>query len=161
MLNLLGEHICRLDDKGRLLFPAKLRKQLEEVVHHGLVINRDIFFECLVLYPKPEWDRVLAEMSQLSRYNKKHQQFQRLFMNGATLVELDPQGRLLIPPQLLDHAGVDLPEKNEVVLSAMGEKIECWSREKHRQNAAENKDDFESLAEEVRRVIDDRKKDRE
>ncbi|MBL7943669.1 MAG: division/cell wall cluster transcriptional repressor MraZ [Flavobacteriales bacterium] len=161
MLNLLGEHICRLDDKGRLLFPAKLRKQLEEVVHHGLVINRDIFFECLVLYPKPEWDRVLEEMSLLSRYNKRHQQFQRLFMNGATLLELDPQGRLLIPPLLLEHAGVDLAKNNEVVLSAMGEKIELWGREQHRRNAEDNKEQFEDMAEDVRKVIDEKKKSRD
>ena len=43
MLNLLGEHPCRIDAKGRLMFPAKLRKQLDGVIHHGLVVNRDIF----------------------------------------------------------------------------------------------------------------------
>ena len=73
MLNLLGEHICRIDAKGRLMFPAKLRRQLDKVLHHGLVINRDIFEGCLVLYPKPEWDKVNTEMTQLSRYNRKHQ----------------------------------------------------------------------------------------
>ena len=67
MLNLLGEHPCRIDAKGRLMFPAKLRKQLDGVMHHGLVVNRDIFEGCLVLYPKPEWDKVNAEMARLSR----------------------------------------------------------------------------------------------
>ena len=43
MLNLLGEHNCKIDAKGRLMFPARLRRQLESVIHHGLVINRDIF----------------------------------------------------------------------------------------------------------------------
>mgnify|MGYP000259177719 CR=1 FL=1 len=47
MLNLLGEHTCRIDAKGRLMFPARLRRQLEKVLHHGLVINRDIFEKCL------------------------------------------------------------------------------------------------------------------
>ena len=47
-----GEHPCRIDAKGRLMFPAKLRKQLDGVIHHGFVVNRDIFEDCLVLYPE-------------------------------------------------------------------------------------------------------------
>ena len=57
MLNLLGEYHCRIDAKGRVSFPAKLRKQLDRVLHDGLVVNRDIFEGCLVIYPKLEWDR--------------------------------------------------------------------------------------------------------
>ena len=76
MLNLLGEYHCRIDAKGRVSFPAKLRKQLDRVLHDGLVVNRDIFEGCLVIYPKPEWDKVNAEMSRLSRYDRSHQLFQ-------------------------------------------------------------------------------------
>jgi MraZ protein len=60
MLKLLGEYSCKLDNKGRLLFPAKLRKPLEEVLHQGLVINRDIYTHCLVLYPQPTWEKMSA-----------------------------------------------------------------------------------------------------
>ena len=70
MLNLLGEYRCKIDAKGRLMFPARLRKQLDRVLHDGMVVNRDIFEKCLVIYPKPEWDRVNEEMSQLSRYDR-------------------------------------------------------------------------------------------
>ena len=107
MLNLLGEYHCRIDAKGRVSFPAKLRKQLDRVLHEGLVVNRDIFEGCLVLYPKPEWDKVNAEMGQLSRYDRQHQLFQRKFMKGATLVELDGSGRMLLPSALLGHAGLE------------------------------------------------------
>ena len=103
MLNLLGEYHCRIDAKGRVSFPAKLRKQPDRVLHDGLVVNRDIFEGCLVLYPKPEWDKVNAEMGQLSRYDRQHQLFQRKFMKGATLVELDGSGRMLLPSALLGH----------------------------------------------------------
>ncbi len=72
MLNLLGEYKCKIDVKGRLMFPARLRRQLELILHHGLVVNRDIFEDCLVIYPQPEWDKVNNEMSRLSRYNRKH-----------------------------------------------------------------------------------------
>ena len=156
MLNLLGEHSCKIDAKGRLMFPARLRKQLEQVLHHGLVINRDIFENCLVLYPKPEWDKVNAEMTQLSRYNRKHQIFQRKFMKGATLVDLDSSGRLNVPTQLLVHAGIDLSKGNEVIVSGLGEKVEIWTPESYNAQVLKGEDDFDfgNLAEDVRKDID-------
>lgn len=156
MLNLLGEHNCKIDAKGRLMFPARLRRQLDQVLHHGLVINRDIFENCLVLYPKPEWDKVNAEMTQLSRYNRKHQLFQRKFMKGATLVDLDSSGRLNVPTQLLEHAGIDLSKGNEVIVSGLGEKVEIWTPESYNSQVLNDEDDFDfgNLAEDVRKDID-------
>lgn len=153
MLNLLGEYRCKVDAKGRMMFPASLRKELSEVLHHGLVINRDIFESCIVLYPRPEWDRVNKEMSKLSRYNRKHQQFQRRFMMGASQVSVDNSGRLLLPAMLQEHAGIDLKASNEVVVSAMGEKIEVWSLANYQAKIAED-DNFDELAEEIGRDIE-------
>lgn len=154
MLNLLGEYDCKVDAKGRLMFPSKLRKQLEPVLSFGLVINRDIFTKCLVLYPKPEWDKVNEEMSQLSRYNRKHQKFQRQFMNGATHLELDSSGRILIPSALLSYAGINPKETKEVKMSGLGNKIEMWSKATYESEILDQGDDFADLAEEVRRDID-------
>ena len=156
MLNLLGEHKCKIDAKGRLMFPARLRRQLENIIHHGLVINRDIFENCLVLYPKPEWDKVSGEMTQLSRYNRKHQVFQRKFMKGATLVDLDSSGRLNIPTSLLDYAGIDLSKSNEIIVSGLGEKVEIWTIEAYQTQVLNDEDDFDfgNLAEDVRKDID-------
>ena len=154
MLNLLGEHTCKVDSKGRLMFPVKLRKQLEEVLHHGLVLNRDIFEQCLVIYPKPEWDKVNQEMSRLSRYNRKHQLFQRKFMKGATLIELDSSGRMLIPAALLEYAQVDLTKSNELIISGMGEKAEIWNKADYQSQILDEDFDFGSLAEDVQKDID-------
>jgi len=156
MLNLLGEHHCKVDPKGRMMFPARLRKQMEQIVLHGLVVNRDIFSKCLVLYPKPEWDKVNEEMSRLSRYNQKHQLFQRKFMKGATLLELDTTGRLLIPSALLEYAEIDLKKSNEVILTGLGEKMEIWSSANYKREILDDDFDFGSLAEEVRQDIDRR-----
>lgn len=93
------------------MFPAKLRKQLEEVVHHGMVVSRDIFTNSLVLYPAPAWNKVIEEMGHLSRYDEEHQLFLQDFMKGATQIELDETGRLLIPGALLMYAGIDLKKK--------------------------------------------------
>ena len=154
MLNLLGEYRCKVDTKGRVMFPAKLRKQLEPVLHHGLVLNRDIFEKCLILYPKPEWDRVNTEMSRLSRYSRKHQNFQRKFMKGATLVELDGTGRMLIPSLLLEYAGVEPGNKNELVISGVLEKMEIWSVDRYKENVLSDDEDFSDLADDIRRQIE-------
>ncbi|MDA0302918.1 MAG: division/cell wall cluster transcriptional repressor MraZ [Bacteroidetes bacterium] len=156
MLNLLGEYKCKIDVKGRLMFPAPLRRQLELILHHGLVVNRDIFEDCLVIYPQPEWDKVNKEMSRLSRYNRKHQLFQRKFMKGATHVELDGSGRVNLPSLLLEHAGINAKEDNEVIVSGLGEKIEIWSKARYSQSVLDDAEDFDfgDLAEEVRRDLE-------
>lgn len=155
MLNLLGEHRCKVDAKGRVMFPAKLRKQLEKELPHGLVINRDIFEKCLVLYPKPEWDKVNTEMGRLSRYDRKHQVFQRKFMMGAARIDLDSVGRMVIPAILMEFSGIDPKQENEVIVSGLGEKIEIWSMKHHGDQFMSEDDDFGDLAEDVRKDIED------
>jgi MraZ protein len=153
MLNLLGEHICKVDNKGRVLFPSKLRKQLEEVIHHGMVINRDIYSNCLALYPKPEWDRIQQDFSKLNRYNRSHLEFMRRFLNGATPLELDNAGRLSLPATLLDYAEIDLKKNNELVVVGALEKMEIWSVGNHNKMVANNQSDFAALAEQVQRDL--------
>jgi MraZ protein len=154
MLNLLGEHHCKVDPKGRMMFPARLRKQMEQIISQGLVVNRDIFAKCLVLYPKPEWDKVNEEMSRLSRYDPRHTVFQRKFMKGATLLELDGTGRLLIPSVLLTYAEIDLKKNNEVILTGLGEKMEIWSPVNYTKEILDDEFDFAALAEIVRKDIE-------
>lgn len=155
MLSILGVHTCKVDSKGRLMFPAKLRKELEAVLHEGLVLNRDIFEKCLVLYPKDEWDRVVKEMKKLSRYKKKHQKFMRSFLMNATKVELDSAGRFLIPALLLKLAEIDPKKKsNEVVVSGMDSKIEIWSAEKYQELMSDENDELSDLAEDIGKDIE-------
>ncbi len=153
MLNLLGEYHCKADAKGRVLFPARLKKQLENILHHGLVVNRDIFTQCLVIYPKPEWDKVNEEMSRLSRYNQKHQLFQRKFMKGATLIELDAAGRMSIPSVLLEYIQINSKE-NDLVITGLGEKMEIWNSDAYQNQVLGDDMDFSDLAEEVRKELD-------
>ena len=154
MLNLLGEYNCKVDAKGRVLFPARLRKQLEAVLERGLVVNRDIFEGCLVIYPQPEWDKVNEEMARLSRYNAKHQLFQRKFMNGASALELDNAGRIHLPASLMQHAGIDVKDANELVITGMGERMEVWSAARYAERVLADDVDFAALAEEVRRDLE-------
>jgi MraZ protein len=95
-------------------------------------------------------------MSRLSRYNRKHQLFQRKFMKGATHVELDGSGRINIPALLLEHAGIQLPADNEIIVSGLGEKIEIWNKARYNQSVLDDADDFDfgTLAEDVRQDLE-------
>ncbi len=92
-------------------------------------------------------------MSRLSRYNRKHQVFQRKFMKGATMMELDGTGRLLIPSSLLEYAGISA-DKNEIIITGMLEKIEIWNKDAYTALVLEEDEDFGDLAEEIRREIE-------
>lgn len=150
MRNLIGEFECKLDGKGRLMFPSGLRKQLgpEE---HRFVMNRSIFEPCLILYPWEEWEDITRQLNKLNRFDRKNDRFIRKFRNGATEVELDGSGRILIPKRLKDFAGLD----KEVVLLASANKIELWNKGKYDELMQEDQEDFAELAEEVMAGVDD------
>jgi len=144
MLNLLGEYDCKLDSKGRLMFPSALKKQLQDVLHEGFVVNRDLFAKCLVLYPARQWSEVAGQLTKLNRFVEKNVRFIRRFNNGATPVGLDGTGRLLVPAPLSAYAEL----KKEVKLMGNVDRIEIWSKELY--EAMLNEDiDMASLSEEV------------
>ncbi|HLV53330.1 MAG TPA: division/cell wall cluster transcriptional repressor MraZ [Cryomorphaceae bacterium] len=150
MLNLLGEYDCKLDSKGRMMFPSGLKKQLQEVLHEGFVVNRDLFDKCLVIYPKREWEEVARRVGKLNRFVAKNVRFMRRFNNGATPVELDGAGRILLPASLTAYAEL---EKEVKVTGSFG-RIEVWSKANY--EAALNEDvDLGALSEEVMGGADD------
>lgn len=144
MLNLLGEYDLRLDAKGRLSFPAGLRKQLDGELQRGFVISRDVFKRCLVLYPMSEWEQTQAMMQRLNRFVEKNLEFIRRFMNGATQVELDGSDRLLLPKPLMEHAAIG----KDLKMVGLGDRIEIWGKEEHARMLRE-KVDLSALAEDV------------
>lgn len=150
MLNLLGEYDCKLDAKGRLMFPSGLKKQLQDVLDEGFVINRDLFDKCLVIYPKREWRKVSEKVGRLNRFVAKNVQFIRRFSNGATPVELDSAGRLLLPAALTAYAELE----KEVKVIGNFERIEVWSKANHEANMSEDVD-MGALSEEVMGNLND------
>lgn len=145
MINLLGEYDCKLDAKGRLMMPTGLKRQMENLLHEGFVINRDTHEKCLVLYPKSEWEKISKQLARLNRFVRKNALFIRKFNNGATPVMLDGTGRMLIPKPLSLYAELD----KEVKVLGNGERIEIWAKSKHEEMLASDDFDFSSLAEEV------------
>ena len=145
MIGFLGEFEATLDAKGRFLLPAGIKKQLPEKEDDRFVINRG-FEKCLSLYPMSSWEPLFAEISKLNEFEPKVREFRRYFLNGATTVEPDSAGRLLIPPNLKDHAEL---QKDIVLVSAVN-KIEIWDSKKYHQLFDSfSAEDFSTLASEV------------
>ena len=128
MIVFLGEYEVTLDAKGRFLLPVGIKKQLPEDAGDQFVIARG-FEKCLTLYPKKNWDPILAELSKVSEYKAENREFLRYFTMGATLSELDSAGRMLIPTNLKAHAGLD----KDIVLVSVINKIEIWDKSKYQQ----------------------------
>ena len=145
MTGFLREYEATLDAKGRFLLPAGFKKQLPEGESSQFVINRG-FEKCLALYPVKNWEPLFADISRLNDFDPKVREFRRYFLNGATLVEPDSAGRLLVPPNLKVHA--DLTK--DIVLVAAVNKIEIWDSNKYKQLFDSfSPDAFSSLAQEV------------
>ena len=144
MANLVGEYGCKLDAKGRFMFPSGLRKQLEPGAQETFMVNRG-FEKCLSLYPMNEWDKVSEKLEKLNLFKPENRMFYRLFHNGAQVLTLDNAGRALIPKGLMDHAGI----KKEVVLIAYANRVEIWDKKAYDLWLAENEVDFASLADKV------------
>lgn len=145
MTGFLGEFEATLDAKGRFLLPAGFKKQLPEEESPRFVINRG-FEKCLSLYPLKSWEPLFADISKLNDFDPKVREFRRYFLNGATFVEPDSAGRLLVPPNLKDHAGL----QKDIVLVAAVNKIEIWDSNKYKQLFDSfSQDAFSDLAKDV------------
>ncbi|TQI69874.1 MraZ protein [Gramella sp. Hel_I_59] len=146
MVNLIGTYECKVDAKGRLMVPSALKKQLTPMLQDGFVIKRSVFQPCLELYPMEQWDIMMTKINKLNRFKKQNNDFIRRFTAGVKTVEVDSNGRLLIPKDLIGFAGID----KEIVLSSAIGIVEIWDKDKY-ENAIEDSsdDDFASLAEEV------------
>jgi MraZ protein len=118
------QHI-NMDAKGRLAMPARQREPLLSASAGQVVITIDTQAACLVIYPLPEWERLEKDIQDLPTLNPAIKRFQRLVLGYATDMELDGNGRLLLPQSLRDHAKLD----KRVVLVGQGNKMELWSEE--------------------------------
>ena len=145
MIGFLGEYEATLDTKGRFLLPAGFKKQLPQEATTQFVLNRG-FEKCLTLYPLQSWEPIFSEISKLNDFDPKVRQFKLLFLGGATEVELDSAGRMLLPPSLKEHAGLN----KDIVLASNVDKINIWDAAKYKQFFEEfSSDAFSNLAQQV------------
>jgi len=109
------------------------------------VLKRAVFNSCLELYPLKQWEAMMEKVNQLNRFNKKNNDFIRRFTAGVRLIEIDATGRLLIPKDLIQHAGID----RETVISSAVNILEIWDKGRYEEAINEATLDFGALAEEV------------
>lgn len=145
MVSFLGEYESTVDAKGRFLLPAAFKKQLPKDDTGEFVINRG-FEKCLTLYPLQSWKPIFANISKLNDFDPKVRAFRRYFLNGASPVEMDTAGRILLPKNLMEYASL---EKDIVLVSALT-KIEIWDKKSYDQFfSGVSADDFSKIADEV------------
>ena len=118
------QHI-NMDAKGRLAVPARQRESLLAKCEGLVVITIDTQSPCLAVYPLPEWERIEAEVQALPALNPAVKRFQRLVLGYATDLELDGNGRMLLPQSLRDYAKLE----KKVVLVGQGNKLELWAED--------------------------------
>lgn len=144
MQSLIGEFDCKVDAKGRFMFPINLRKQLDASFEQGFVINRNLHQKCLVLYPILEWNKLNKKLSKLNRLIKANDVFVRKFTGGATGADADNTGRVLLPKSLVDYAGI----ATDIKILGSNNVIEIWDKNLYDQFLSQDVD-IEKLAQDV------------
>ena len=144
MTSFLGEYEVAIDAKGRFLLPSGFRKQMAEGTGGKFIIKREVE-KCLTIYPANTWNAISEKINRLNDLKESVRTFKRLFLNGATEVELDSADRLLIPKPLQEYAGI----KKDAVVAAQGNKLELWDKDTYYDYFRQNVGSMSRLAEEV------------
>jgi len=134
----MGEYQHTIDDKNRLIIPARFREGLGEkfVMTKGLD-------NCLFIYPRDEWEKLEQKLKALPFTKADARAFVRFFFSGATECDLDKQGRVLVPQVLREHAKL----VKDVVVIGVSTRVEVWSKEVWEKYSEEAQKDYEALAE--------------
>ena len=145
MINLIGTYECTVDNKGRIMIPAQLKKQLDGFTKEPFILKRSVFQNCLELFPCSEWKLMMDKVNKLNRFVKKNNDFIRMYTAGVKSIDLDSNGRLLVPKDLI---AISKLTKN-VVLSSSINIIEIWDKDEYEKSINDPKVDFAKLTEEV------------
>jgi MraZ protein len=130
MVSFFGNIEAKVDVKGRVFIPAQFRKQLTNGVEEKLIMRKDVFQDCLVLYPESVWKEELEELlSRMNKWKESHQHILRQYMSDLEILILDSSGRILITKRYLQLAGI----QTNIRFIGVGNKIEIWSKEKTEQ----------------------------
>ena len=125
-MRFLGNSEAKTDAKGRVFLPAIFRKQLQTAGEECLIMRKDTYQDCLVLYPESVWNEQMNELrNRTNCWNPKHQMIFRQFVSDVEIITLDSSGRFLISKRYLKLAGID----QEVRFIGLGDTIEIWSKE--------------------------------
>lgn len=148
MIRFLGNIEAKADSKGRLFIPAQFRKQLQIASEERLIMRKDVFQDCLTLYPESVWNEDLNELrSRLSKWSAKDQLIFRQFVSDVEIIVPDGNGRILISKRYMQLCQIQC----EVRFIGVDNKIEIWAKEKTEQPFM-SPDTFGSALEEIMKL---------
>ncbi len=136
----IGEYKHSLDDKGRIAIPSKFRHQLTK----GAVVTRGLDTS-LFLFPKKEWDKLAQKLASLPLGQSNSRAFARLMLAGAMDVDMDKQGRVVLPEYLREYAGM----KKNLILAGLFNRLELWDEQKWQTYKKKVESDADSVAEKL------------
>jgi MraZ protein len=136
----MGEYQHSLDEKGRLIIPAKFRDGLGA----SFVLTRGLD-HCLFVYPRSEWESLEAKLKSLPFTRADARAFSRFFFSGATECELDKQGRIIVPSHLREYAKLN----RDAVVIGVSNRVEIWGKEEWESYTASSADNFAEIAEKL------------
>ncbi len=145
MITFIGDFVCKPDVKGRIVLPSLFKKTMREANQQCFVVRKDLFDDCLVLIPQEEWRKEVEILeTKLSGFRQKDKRLKRAMYRSAAEVNLDANGRFLVPKRLLEMVDID----GEVVLLGVGSNIELWNKQQF-DNDDLSGDELGELAEEL------------
>jgi MraZ protein len=125
-MRFIGNIEAKVDSKGRAFLPATFRKVLSASGEEGLILRKDVFQPCLVIYPESVWNEQMDTLrSRLNRWNAEHQRIFRQFVSDAEILNLDSNGRFLISKRQLTQTGIN----QNLKFIGMGDCIEIWNND--------------------------------
>lgn len=136
-----SEYECKLDAKGRLVLPAKIKGQLPQSNANELMLRRG-FEPCLVLYPMLEYKKIYNQIAGLNEFNEEFRMLQRNFFRGNAMVDLDSMGRFLIPKPMIRYSQLE----KQVTVVGMGNRVEIWNQELYEKYLISDQSEFSKLA---------------
>jgi len=139
-----GHYIHSIDAKGRIAIPAKLRKYISPDAEESFVMLKGTD-KCIDIYPKDRWQEIESRLELLSPFNPKQARLIRIMLDNAQEDKMDSQSRILVPQELLDHAGI----KSEVLVLGVLKKIELWNPQEYENYKNKSSETFEEIAAEV------------
>lgn len=134
----MGEYHHSLDEKGRIIIPKNYREELG----NSFIVTRGLE-NCLFIYAMTEWNKIVEKLKKLPFTKKDARNFTRFFLSGATVVELDKQGRINIASPLMNYASLE----KDCVVVGVNDRIEIWSKDKWENFFQENQDSLSDIAE--------------
>ena len=132
MASFIGDYSCKADSKCRVMVPVSFRKVMAEMQQETFVVRRNVFEDSLDMYPYKEWEALVESLrARLNLFDRRHAAFMRELYRGVQEVEMDANGRVLLPRRVMEEAGIG----KEMVMAAQDKVLQVWDAGKYEEVA--------------------------